>query len=80
MDLIVVDYLSRMRSAVAFAKLVTGRVNKVKEATYVRCKSASVIPEEGESIIQAEGEIYENVEFSARVVSNKLKFYLPEHD
>ena len=80
MDLIVVDYLSRMRSAVAFAKLVTGRVNKVKEATYVRCKSASVIPEEGESIIQAEGEIYENVEFSARVVSDKLKFYLPEHD
>lgn len=80
MDLLVVDYLSKMRSALAFSKLVTGRVNNVKEATYIRCKTAEILPESGESLIQAEGEIYENIKFSAKVVSNKLKFYLPEHD
>ncbi len=80
MDLLVVDYLSRFRSAVAFSKLVAGRVHKVREATYIRCKRAEIVPEVGESTIQAEGEIYENVKFSARVVGNKLKFYLPEND
>ena len=80
MDLIVVDYLSRFRALIAFVKLVTGRVNKVKEATYIKCKTASFTPADGETTIQAEGEIYENTEFSARIVTQKLRFYLPEND
>lgn len=77
MDLLVVDYLSRFRTLIAFLKLTTGNVNKVKEVTHVKCKSASIIPVNGVAPVQAEGEIYENVELKAHIVTGKLKFYMP---
>lgn len=78
MDLFVVDYLSRFKTLVAFLKLVTGKVNKVKEVTHVRCKTASLMPISGQVTIQAEGEIYKNHPINAHIVAGKLKFYLPK--
>ncbi|MDE7400642.1 MAG: YegS/Rv2252/BmrU family lipid kinase [Clostridia bacterium] len=80
MDLLVVDYLSRFRTLVAFLKLKAGKVNKVKEVTHVKCKTARIVPLDGDVPVQAEGEIYEGVKLNARVISGKLKFYLPRHD
>ena len=77
MDLLVVDYLSRFRTPIAFIKLTMGKVNSVKEVTHVRCKSARLIPVGGDAPIQAEGEIYEGIALNAHIVSGKLKFYLP---
>ncbi len=76
-DLILVDYLSRFRTLIAFIKLTSGKVNKVKEVTHVKCKSVRITPVEGSAPIQAEGEIYQNVPLSAHIVADKLKFYLP---
>ena len=76
-DLVLVDYLSRFRTLIAFIKLNSGKVNKVKEVTHVKCKSVCITPLSGSAPIQAEGEIYENVPLSAHIVSDKLKFYLP---
>jgi len=80
MDLLVVDYLSRLRTIIAFLKLKAGKVNKVKEVTHVKCKTATFTPIETLPTIQAEGELYDNVKINARVVSDKLKFYLPHYD
>ncbi|MGN0807505.1 MAG: diacylglycerol/lipid kinase family protein [Candidatus Coproplasma sp.] len=77
MDLVVVDYVSRMRMVIAFIKLVLGKAHKIKEATYVKCKSAKFIPENQIPTIQAEGELYDNVPLEAHIVAGKLKFYLP---
>ena len=77
MDLLLVDYLSRFRTLIAFIKLTSGKVNKVKEVTHVKCKSARITPLSGGAPIQAEGEIYENVPLNAHIVTDKLKFYLP---
>ncbi len=79
MDLLVVDYLSRFRTLVAFIKLSMGKVNSVKEVTHVKCKSARFTPVGGDVPVQAEGEIYNNVVLHAHIVSGKLKFYLPRH-
>ena len=76
-DLLVVDYLSKFRTLVAFLKLNSGKVNKVKEVTHVKCKSVRITPVNGSAPIQAEGEIYENVPLSAHIVAGQLKFYLP---
>lgn len=76
MDLIVVSYISRIRMVSAFFKLVLGRAHKIKEATYVKCKSVKFIPENEMPTIQAEGELYDNVPFEAHIVAGKLKFYL----
>ncbi len=80
MDLLLVDYLSLFRTLIAFLKLKAGKVNKVKEVTHVKCKTARIVPVEGDVPVQAEGEIYEGVQLNARVVTGKLKFYLPRHD
>lgn len=76
-DLLVVDYLSRFRTLIAFIKLNAGKVNKVREVTHVKCKSVCITPVGGSAPIQAEGEIYENTPLKAHIVSKKLKFYLP---
>ena len=71
------DYLSKSRIIGAFLKLMTGRVHKVKEAQTVRVKSAVFIPQQEDYTIQLDGELYKNIPFEVRVVSEKLKFFLP---
>lgn len=77
LDLIIVSYLSRFRTALAFIKLMAGKAHKIKEATYVKCKSVNFIPQNEMPTIQAEGELYENTPLQAHIVAGKLKFYLP---
>ena len=80
-DLVMVDYLTKFRTLIAFAKLTSGKVNKVKEVTHVRCKQVSVTPLDGtDTTIQAEGELYENTPLNARIIEKKLAFYLPDND
>ncbi len=76
-DLVVVDYLSKFRTLIAFIKLTSGKVNKVREVTHVKCKSVRITPVDGVAPIQAEGEIYENKPLTAHIVSGQLKFYMP---
>ena len=55
-----------------------GKVNSVKQATAVKVKQATLIPDDENFSIQAEGELYDNVPIDAHVVEGKLKFFLPE--
>lgn len=77
MDLLIVDYLSRFRTLLAFLKLSMGRIHKIKEVTQIRCKQAKFISDDPNYTIQAEGELYENVPLEAEIVSGKLRFFLP---
>lgn len=80
LDLLVVDYLSKPKIIGAFVKLMRGRINDIKKVTAVRVKAATMIPEQSEYTIQAEGELYENLPIEAHIVTDKLKFYLPQND
>lgn len=77
LDLIIVDYISKPKILGAFLKLVRGKINKIKNVTHVKTKSATFIQESENFTIQAEGELYDNVPLEASIVENKLKFYLP---
>lgn len=77
MDLFIVDYLNKFKTLLAFIKLMTGKIDKVKEVTQARVKEAKFIPEEENYTIQAEGELYNGISLEAKVISDKLKFYLP---
>lgn len=76
MDLIIVDYISRPRLISALFKLMRGKVNSVKEAKALRVKAAKFINESDNFTIQAEGELYDNIPIDAKIVTDKLKFYL----
>lgn len=76
LDLIIVDYISRRKLFGALMKLMRGKINSVKEATVARVKAAKFIFGNPEFTIQADGELYENVEVDAEIVCDKLKLYL----
>lgn len=78
LDLFIVDYISKRKIPASFIKLMRGRVNYIKEATAVRVKEVEFVSDSENFTIQAEGELYENVPIDAHIVSDKLKFYLPE--
>lgn len=80
LDLLVVDYLSKPKIITAFIKLMQGRINDIKKVTAVRVKSATMLPEQENYTIQAEGELYDNLPIEAHIVTDKLKFYLPKND
>lgn len=80
-NLIMVDCLTKFRTLLAFIKLVSGKVNKVKEVKHVLCKSVRVTPiGKTPTTLQAEGEIYDKVALDAHIVQGKLSFYLPKND
>lgn len=78
LDVIVVDYISKARIPAAFAKLMAGKVDKIKKATTFKAKSIKFINESEHYTIQAEGELYDDVQIDAHIVEGKLKLYLPE--
>lgn len=77
LDLLVVDYLSFFKTVRAFINLMRGKLGGIKEITQVRCKEVTFVPESENYTIQAEGELYENMPLEAKIVTDKLKFYLP---
>jgi len=77
LDMLIVDYISKIRMIGAFFKLVCGKVDKVKNVTFVKTKAATFVHEDKNYTLQAEGELYDNVPLEAHIVENKLKFYLP---
>ena len=83
MDFIIVDYLSRFKTFVAFAKLFFGKLDSIREVTSARCRQAVIYPCSDSFTIQAEGELYDysNCDsVAAEIVAGKLRFYLPHSD
>ncbi len=77
LELVVVDFISRFKTIGAFIKLMRGKINKVKQVTAVKVDAVKFTPTNKDYVIQAEGELYENMPFSAHIEKDKLNFYLP---
>lgn len=76
LDVLIVDFISRSKLIAALLKLVRGKVNSIKEATAFKTESIKITNESANFSIQAEGELYENMQIDAQIVTDKLKFYL----
>lgn len=83
MDMVVVDYLSRFHTLIAFIRLALGKLDKIKQLQFIRCKTATICPEKEIYTLQAEGELYgyeDLPRIDAHIVCGGLKFYLPKND
>ncbi len=76
LDLVMVDYISKISTVSAFIKLMRGKVNRVKQITAVKVKQAQIVAH-GETAIQADGEIYQNTPLDVMVDESKVNFYFP---
>ena len=75
LDLIIVDFISKIKIIGAFIKLMRGKINSIKQATAVKVKEVEFIPDDTDFVLQADGELYKNVPIKAKIITNKLKIY-----
>lgn len=73
LDVLIIDYISRIKLIGAFTMLMLGKLDKVKQVTAAKCKSVT-FTFGGSRTVQADGELYDGLKFEARIVENKLKF------
>lgn len=75
LDLIIVDFISKIKIIGAFIKLMKGKINSVKQVTAVKVREVEFIPDDENFSFQADGELYKNIPVKAKIISNKLRFY-----
>jgi diacylglycerol kinase family enzyme len=66
--------MSKLRLIYAFIKLKQGKVLKLKQ-TFHYTLSEIKIDKTKPYTVNVDGELYENIPFEVKVVSNTLKFY-----
>ena len=74
LNFVAVKSMSKLKIIGAFLKLKKGKVLSLKQAEHCECKNVDIITDTP-CTINVDGELYEDMPFSAKIVSNKLKMY-----
>ena len=74
LNFVAVKSMSKLKIIGAFLKLKKGKVLSLKQTEHFECKSVDIITDTP-CTINVDGELYEDMPFSAKIVSNKLKMY-----
>lgn len=76
LDIVIVDDISAPAIPAAFMKLMKRKILEHPKTTFRQADSLRIEPE-APMPVQIDGEIYENLPFDVRVVSNRLRVYRP---
>ena len=76
LNFLAVDDMKKLRIIKAFIKLKKGKILTMKEAEHKPAESVKITPK-GDYVVNVDGELYENIPFEVKVVSNVLKIYRP---
>lgn len=74
LDLVVVDDVKKRSVPAAFIKLMKGKILQEKFTCFDRCEKVSVYPERP-LVVQVDGELYEDLPFTAEIVKDTLRMY-----
>ena len=74
LNFVAVKSMAKLKIIGAFLKLKKGKILSLKQAEHFECSSVDIITDKP-CTINVDGELYENMPFSAQIVSNKLKMY-----
>ncbi|MBE7081485.1 MAG: diacylglycerol kinase family lipid kinase [Clostridiales bacterium] len=74
LNFVAVKSMPKLKIIGAFLKLKKGKILSLKEAEHFECNSVEIITDKP-CTINVDGELYENMPFSVKIVSNKLKMY-----
>ena len=74
LNFVAVKYIPRIKIIGAFMQLKMGKILKYKQTEHFTCSNANIVTEKP-CTVQVDGELYENVPFNVKVVSNTLKMY-----
>lgn len=73
-DFVAVKAIKRIKIIGAFLKLKSGKILTLKQATHVRGKDISITTDLPYTV-NVDGELYKDIPFNVKVVSNALKMY-----
>lgn len=74
LDFITVEKMGKLRLITALLKLKAGKILTIREACH-QTASEVEIKTSGDYFVNLDGELYKNIPFSVKVVSNTLKIY-----
>lgn len=74
LDIVTVKEMPKLKIILAFLKLKKGKILNLKESTHERTKEIK-ISTEGSYTVNVDGELYDNIPFEVKVVSNTLRVF-----
>ena len=74
LDFVAVDSMAKIKIIGAFLKLKRGKILTMKQATHCTCEQIKVQTDKP-CTVNVDGELYENIPFEVKIVSNTLKMY-----
>ena len=74
LDFIAVKEIPRIKIIGAFLKLKAGKILKLKQSIYKKIKEIKITSDKLFTV-NVDGELYENIPFEVKIVSNTLKIY-----
>ncbi len=74
LDFVAVSSMAKIKIIGAFLKLKRGKILSMKQATHCTCENIK-IETETPCTVNVDGELYENIPFEVKIVSNTLKMY-----
>ena len=75
LDMIIVNDLPKKKFPGALLKLTAGKIRDVNQCEYAQIKQMQAV---GKLPIQIDGEIYNDLEFNVKLVTNTLQMFTPE--
>ena len=74
LDFVAMKEMSKIKLIGAFTKLKKGQVLSLPQAVHFNTQDIHIIPS-GEYTVQVDGQLYDNIPFNVKIVSDKLKVY-----
>ena len=75
-DFVTIKEIKKLKIIGAFIKLKKGKILTLKESSHKTVKEVKIFPKT-EYTVNVDGELYDNIPFEIKVVSNTLKMYRP---
>lgn len=76
LDFLAVKELAKIKIIGAFIKLKKGKILSLPQATHFNMQEIKILPK-GDYVVNVDGELYENIPFEVKIVSDTLKIYRP---
>lgn len=74
LDFLTVSEIKGLKIIPAFLKLKAGKILKLKQSKHQNMQEVKIIPN-GDYTVNVDGELYDNIPFEVKIVSNTLKVY-----
>ena len=76
LDFVAVSEIKKPAIIPAFLKLKNGKLLTLKQSTHKKATEIKIVPN-GDYCVNVDGELYENIPFEVKIISNKLRVFRP---